>query len=128
MTRRLGLKRLSTLLLGAVASILIGGGALAGELTYSLASGISLQSVAMEMKQDGDQDLCFISVAIANVSGSDGIYEIEIAVNEGFIVTTYTGGPNKKPLKEGKQATAQFKTLLTELPTSLEISVRPLSE
>jgi len=120
--------RLTAFGLSALLSVAFAGGAFAEPVKYSLPKGISVPSVKSEMKKEDGRELAFVSVSVKNDAGEDRPYEIELAGDDGLLITTYTGGPKKEPLKVGAQETAVFKTLLTKLPERLEVTVRPYSD
>ena len=115
-----------------VAGILVAGviglGAMPSQaIEYAVAQGFEVSAVSVEMKPDEGGPLCFVSVTVNNRSGKDQVLAITLDSDDGFSVTTYSGGPNKKPLKAGAAETAQFKTLLKTLPKDLAISVQPFN-
>ncbi len=97
----------------------------AAAIDYVVSQGFSVSGVAMQMKPDEGGPVCFVAVTIVNGSGKDQVLEIELESDEGYSVITYSGGPDRKPLKAGASETAEFKTLLRKLPKDLTISVRP---
>jgi len=97
----------------------------ASAIEYAVSQGFSVSGVAMQMKPDEGGPVCFVAVTIVNRSGRDQVIEIGLESDEGYSVTTYSGGPDRKPLKAGASETAEFKTLLRNLPKDLTISVRP---
>jgi len=97
----------------------------AAAIEYMVSPGFSVSGVAMQMKPDEGVPVCFVAVTVVNGSGKDQVLEIELESDEGYSVITYSGGPDRKPLKAGASETAEFKTLLRKLPKDLTISVRP---
>ena len=97
----------------------------AAAIEYAVSQGFSVSGVAMQMKPDEGGPVCFVAVTVVNSSGKDQVLEIGLEADEGYSVTTYSGGPDRKPLKAGASETAEFKTLLRRLPKDLTISVRP---
>jgi hypothetical protein len=100
----------------------------AAAIEYTLSQGFSVSGVAMQMKPDEGGPVCFVAVTIVNGTGKDQVLEIELESDEGYSATTFSGGPDRKPLKAGASETAEFKTLLRKLPKDLTISVRPYQE
>lgn len=98
----------------------------ASAIEYALSPGVSVSGIAMHMKPDESGPLCFISVTVVNETGEDRVLEIGLESDDGYSVVTYTGGPNRKPLKTGGTETAEFKTLMRRLPKDLSIFVKPL--
>ncbi len=97
----------------------------AAAIEYAVSPGFTVSGVAMQMKPDEGGPVCFVAVTIVNGSGKDQVVEIELDSDDGYSVITYSGGPDRKPLKAGASETAEFKTLLRHLPKDLTISVRP---
>jgi hypothetical protein len=108
-------------LLGSAATL----GGPAAAIEYEVSQGYSVTGLAMQMKPDEGGPVCFVAVTIHNGSGKDQVLEISLESDDGYSVTTFTGGPDRKTLKTGASETAEFKTLLRQLPKDLTISVRP---
>ena len=100
-------------------------GASAAAIEYSVSQGFSVIGISMQMKPDEGNTVCFVAVTVLNGSGKDEVLEIALDSDDGYSATTFTGGPDRKPLKAGANETAEFKTVLGRLPKSLSVSVTP---
>jgi hypothetical protein len=104
---------------------IIGAARPSAAIEYQLSSGLQLTGVNLEMKADGDVQLCFITVSVKNSTGKDQVFEIAVDSDDGYSVITYSGGPDRKATKAGAIETSEFKTILRRLPKDLAISIKP---
>ncbi|MBI4182684.1 MAG: hypothetical protein HY521_01655 [Proteobacteria bacterium] len=94
-------------------------------MEYSAPPGIVISAISMELKDPGP--VCVLKITLRNGTDKDQALEVVVETDEGYAVTTYTGGPRKTPLKANASETIELPTVLRRLPKDLTVAVAPLA-